>query len=382
MASRTELVNALDMLSGAVAQKALVPILTHVLVEPESMLAHNQIIGIKVRVATGATAPFNVKGEFITNLLKRLDSEEVTFRVMEDGKVEVRCGGHRSLLAQMGDPFPRPKLEARREDWVDVAAGFSEAIERALPCASADEGRAALCGVYLEAGEALAADGVFAVRCQLGTPFPSGEGVLLPRRAAEEIVRLGNPKRAVVSSGALALDYHNVLFIARLLDLKTQFPADALRKMLDERCAGYGRAAPVPDGLQAALSRLALVADRELGCTLASAAPTRAAISIGNSLMRVEEALDFGTTPPPLPREEVTFHPDRLLTGLRYGDRVAFGPDPGDPIYVEGDLNSYQFMMMPMQPGAVQPPPPPKPEPKDEDRPRWGAADTKDEVPF
>lgn len=253
--NRSELVAALEQVKGAVAQKNFVPILTHVLIQGDSVLGYDSEVGIRAKLTTKVPEPgFNVRATVFLELVKALSDEEITLDVTTD-KIKLKCGSHKSTLSQIAEEYPKPVVKLTASDWVAVPAGFREAIERARIAVSTNENNKILSGLCVVGGRVYGGDGQRAVRCTLeGMNAPL---MLLSAKAVTELIRLGNPKRLAVKDGVAVFDFGTLTFLARLRDA-----ANYPHKQFDTLFANRSPVA-VPVGLSPALQRLALLNDAE-----------------------------------------------------------------------------------------------------------------------
>lgn len=353
---RTDLLAALDAVKGAVAAKPFNPILTHVLVANDHVLGFDGEVGIRVRLTKPLGVTFNVRFDVFHSLLSKLSGEDVSVEPTKEGRaVRVACGGHASVLEQIAEDFPKPVIG--KVDWRDVPPGFQEAVGRAL-VASAAEKDQSMSGVYVEGSRLYATDRVRVVRCSVeGLDSPP---LMLPTRAAEEVVRLGAPKRMAVSAGAASLvvfDYLTLIFVARLKDIPEGYPGGAKFDTLFDGDEATGRrkreaSAPVPEGLAPALARLLLFVD-----PAARAATVEEVVAEGDAAVRGVRLACQGATSSV---EEVVwgevgafelkkFDPSKLAEALRHADGIDWGASPEETVYVRGGVAGFEMVLAPVR---------------------------------
>ena len=334
---------ALEAVKGAVADKGFVPILQHVLISGDSLLGYDSEIGIRHKLNTKFPTPFNVRADTLLNLLKNLEAEELDIEV-EDKKIHIACGSHKSTLTQITEEFPKPNVAIKSSDWREVPAGFKEALERCLSAVSEDENNRALSAVFVAGDKVYGADGQRAVRCAVEgmdlKPF------LLPRNAVQELAKLGNPKRMVVAGGGggnsiAFFDFLNLVFLARLRD-GTEYP----QKMYDTLFESRTTEQAVPQGLGGAMARLSLFVDKENPKVRVEAKPLGMELSARGGTSSAEEVL--------APWEGPEFalkgvNPAYVMDALVYAESMDWGARLQDPLYFTGEASGFECLIAPMK---------------------------------
>src|SRR5271154_468035 len=168
---RVSLLNSLSMVQGIVERRNTVPILGHVLIEPDGnklrLSATDLEVGIRTEVACEASAKgtLTLNARKLFEIVREAEGNEVTFKSLENDWVELKCG--RARFKMMGlDPrsFPAmPSQTAKAEGTARKpikaelkipAAVFGDMIDKTLFAVSPDEARYNLSGVYIEAPQA------------------------------------------------------------------------------------------------------------------------------------------------------------------------------------------------------------------------------------
>lgn len=334
--SRSGLVGALEAVKGAIAQKAFVPILQHVLVEGNTLLGYDSEIGIKVKLDAAVTTPFNVKFSTFLDLLRQLEAEEVEITTTADA-IAIHCGRHKSRLSQITEPYPKPDVKNLNGLWVDIPAGFKEALERCTVAVSEDENNRTLSALYIAGKHVYGADGRQVVRCAV--EGMNLKPLMLPRKAANEVIRLGNPKRVAVKDSVAVFDYVNLTFLARLRDGET-YP----QAQLDGLFAGRTVQGPLPDGFAASLARLALLCGEDLKAVQIKCAPLGLEFSVN-----ADRASGMELLPP----EGVSFETKAINARMAIAlSQFAASWDPGLPagqlFYFTGETSGYEALMAPV----------------------------------
>lgn len=336
--SRTELVQALQQVKGAVAQKGFVPILTHVLLQGNSVLGYDSEIGIKARLATPIEPGFNVKATTFLQLLEQLEEEDVELTV-DAKRITVKCGRHTSHIQQIQEEFPKPSVTVRPEDWKEVPAGFKEAVERCLMAISGDENNRALSSLYVAGDKVYGGDGKQAVRCTV--PGLNVDPFMLPKKAVAELIRLGNPKRVAVRDSLAVFDYVNLTFLARLRD-GAEYPQkqfDALFKMN----ADARKVTPLPEGMPAALVRLSLLTGEPLKAVWLTCQPLGLELALRSATAEGYELLAPQETPFPMKGINAD------LAGPLMAYAESWAPQGANqPFYFCGETAGYEAMLAPL----------------------------------
>lgn len=336
--SRTELVQGLQQVKGAVAQKGFVPILTHVLFSGNSVLGYDSEIGIKAKLSTPIEPGFNVKATTFLQLLEQLEEEDVELEV-EPKRITVKCGRHRSHIQQIMEEFPKPTVTVQPQDWREVPAGFKEAVERCLLGVSGDENNRALSSLFVAGDKVYGGDGKQVVRCTV--PGLNVDPFLLPRKAVTELIRLGNPKRLAVRDSMAVFDYVNLTFLARLRD-GAEYPQKQFDGLF-QGTAAKRKVRALPEGMPAALVRLSLLTPDQLKAVWLTCQPLGLELAL-----RSQTAEGYELLAP----EEEPFGPKGInadLAGplLQYAESWA-PQGPNQPFYFCGETAGYEAMLAPL----------------------------------
>lgn len=335
--ARQDLLTALDAVKGSVAVKTFMPILTHVLVDKDTVLGFDSEMGCRVRMAHSVGCTFNVKFDVFHGLLAKLTGDEVNLRIIDD-KLNIECGSHHSKLTQMTEVFPKPQLKLKKDSWVTVPPGFTEALQRAKTAVASDKDTA-YSGVFIDGPSVFSTDRVRLVRCTLDMNAPR---MLLSVRTVEEVIRLGAPtKFTLTENGMVVFDYLNLTLIAKTKELQAVEVFQGMAKFFDKRDA----IETIPEGLQEALVRLSLFSPKD--------APTAKARSDGQSL-DFETLGECGSSSESIKRDggefpSKMFNPVKLHEGLKYAEGMDWGQGVDDLIYARGETAGYEFLLAPMR---------------------------------
>ena len=229
---RTSLHNSLAMVQGIVERRNTVPILGHVLIEPEGnklkLSATDLEVGIRTEVACKASekSSLTLNARKLFEIVREAEGDEVSFKSLDNDWIELKCG--RARFKMMGlDPRSFPAMPAqstkgsaepaRKEvkgDLKVAATVLAAMIDKTLFAVSPDEARYNLSGVYIDSPEAglarmVATDGHrLSLIDREVAGFSMKGGAIIPRKGMAELRKLldqaGDGDVALTLDGALA----------------------------------------------------------------------------------------------------------------------------------------------------------------------------------
>ncbi len=229
---RVSLQNSLAMVQGIVERRNTVPILGHVLLEPEGdklrLSATDLEVGIRTEVACKASAKgsLTLNARKLFEIVREAEGDEVTFKSLENDWVELKCG--RARFKMMGlDPrsFPampaqaakgsaEPARKAVKGDLKVAATVLAAMIDKTLFAVSPDEARYNLSGVYIDSPAAGTARMVATDGHRLSmvdrevAGFTMQGGAIIPRKGMAELRKLldqaGDGEVELTLDGSLA----------------------------------------------------------------------------------------------------------------------------------------------------------------------------------
>jgi DNA polymerase III subunit beta len=229
---RVSLQNSLAMVQGIVERRNTVPILGHVLIEPEGnklkLSATDLEVGIRTEVACKASekSSLTLNARKLFEIVREAEGDEVAFKSLDNDWVELKCG--RARFKMMGlDPrsFPampsqstkgsaEPARKAVRGDLKVAATVLAAMIDKTLFAVSPDEARYNLSGVYIDSPEAglarmVATDGHrLSLIDREVAGFSMKGGAIIPRKGMAELRKLldqaGDGEVELTLDGALA----------------------------------------------------------------------------------------------------------------------------------------------------------------------------------
>ncbi|MGD0290521.1 MAG: DNA polymerase III subunit beta [Candidatus Binataceae bacterium] len=229
---RVSLQNSLAMVQGIVERRNTVPILGHVLIEPDGnkirLSATDLEVGIRTEVACKASAKgsLTLNARKLFEIVREAEGDEVTFKTLENDQVEIKCG--RARFKMMGlDPrsFPampsqaakgsaEPARKAVKGDLKVAATVLAAMIDKTLFAVSPDEARYNLSGVYIDSPAAGTARMVATDGHRLSmvdrevAGFAMQGGAIIPRKGMAELRKLldqaGDGEVELALDGSLA----------------------------------------------------------------------------------------------------------------------------------------------------------------------------------
>src|SRR6266446_2275503 len=166
---RISLLNSLSMLQGIVERRNTVPILGHVLLEPDGaslkLSATDLEVGIRTEVQCecGAKSSLTLNARKLFEIVREAEGDKVAIKTLDNDWVELKCG--RARFKMMGlDPrsFPAMPAQAAQKQGAEAAHKAVKAdlkiaatvlagmIDKTIFSVSPDEARYNLSGVYVE----------------------------------------------------------------------------------------------------------------------------------------------------------------------------------------------------------------------------------------
>ena len=227
---RQSLMNGLSLVQGIVERRNTVPILGHVLIEPEAqslrLAATDLEVGISTQVPckSGKEKSLTLNARKLFEIVRETEGEEFSINSLDNDWVELKCG--RSRFKMMGlDPrsFPAMPSQSTKSEGARKsvkaalpvsAAVLATMIDKTLFAVSPDEARYNLSGVYLEAHDAgkarmVATDGHRLSMIDRVVPgFAMEGGTIIPRKGLTELRKLldqgGDSEVTLLLDGQLA----------------------------------------------------------------------------------------------------------------------------------------------------------------------------------
>jgi DNA polymerase-3 subunit beta len=212
---RASLLNALNLVQGIVERRTTVPILGHVLLEPEGaglkLSATDLEVGILTQVPckSGKDKSLTLNARKLFEIVRETEGDEVKLESLDGDWVELKCG--RAKFKMMGlDPRSFPAMPSQAAGKGDGAAArksikaelnipasvLATMIDKTIFAVSPDEARYNLSGVLVEAAGAnkvrmVATDGHRLSMIERDAEgFKIDSGVIIPRKGLQELRKL------------------------------------------------------------------------------------------------------------------------------------------------------------------------------------------------
>ena len=247
---RESFLSSLSLVQGIVERRNTVPILGHVLIEPENTSIKLSATDLEVGISTEVTCKsageksLTLNARKLFEIVREAASEEVSIAPLDKDWIELKCG--RARFKMMGlDPrsfpampsqsaaqkeSPRRGVKVALKIAANVLAGM---IDKTIFAVSPDEARYNLSGVFLESFEPgkarmVATDGHRLAMVDREVPgFAMEAGVIIPRKGLGELRKLldqgGDAEVSLVIDGHLASLKRNTTEVSMRL-VEGEFP--------------------------------------------------------------------------------------------------------------------------------------------------------------
>jgi DNA polymerase-3 subunit beta len=211
---RSSLLSGLGLVQGIVERRTTVPILGHVLVEPNgsalSLSATDLEVGIRTQVAcSGKEKSLTLNARKLFEIVREAEGDEVALTTLDNDWVELKCG--RAKFKMMGlDPRSFPAMPSQslgkeaagalkkqlKAELVIPTTVLADMIDKTLFAVSPDEARYNLSGVFVESsvpGSArmVATDGHRLAMIEREVAgFRMEGGAIIPRKGLAELRKI------------------------------------------------------------------------------------------------------------------------------------------------------------------------------------------------
>jgi len=312
---RQSLLSGLTLVQGIVERRNTVPILGHVLIEPDAqsirLAATDLEVGISTHVPckSGKEKSLTLNARKLFEIVRETEGDEFSINSLDNDWVELKCG--RSRFKMMGlDPrsFPAMPSQSTKADaprksvkaaLTIPATVLAMMIDKTIFAVSPDEARYNLSGVYLEAHDAgkarmVATDGHRLSMIDRVVPeFAMEGGTIIPRKGLTELRKLldqgGDAEVKLMLDGQLA-------------SLK-RGPTEVSMRLVEGEFPDYRGVVPKQtkhrikvsrDALQASIKRAAIFSnERYHGVKLALANGSLTVSSTSPEMGEASEAIDI-----------------------------------------------------------------------------------------
>jgi DNA polymerase-3 subunit beta len=211
---RASMLNGLGMVQGIVERRTTVPILGHVLIEPNGnsikLSATDLEVGIRTEVPcrSGKEKSVTLNARKLFEIVREAEGDELSLTTLDSDWVELKCGRARFKMQGL-DPRSFPamptqsvakdgaaKKPAVKSELTIAASVLAGMIDKTIFAVSPDEARYNLSGVYVESqapGSArmVATDGHRLAMIEREVPgFRMEGGAIIPRKGLMELRKL------------------------------------------------------------------------------------------------------------------------------------------------------------------------------------------------
>jgi DNA polymerase III subunit beta len=209
---RASLLSGLGLVQGIVERRTTVPILGHVLIEPNgnalTLSATDLEVGIRTQVAcSGKEKSLTLNARKLFEIVRETEGDEVALTSLDGDWVELKCG--RAKFKMMGlDPRSFPAMPSQstkdsgaakkqlKAELAIPAAVLAQMIDKTIFAVSPDEARYNLSGVYVESNapgavRMVATDGHRLAMIEREVQgFTMTTGAIIPRKGLTELRKI------------------------------------------------------------------------------------------------------------------------------------------------------------------------------------------------
>jgi DNA polymerase-3 subunit beta len=228
---RISLLNSLTMVQGIVERRNTVPILGHVLIEPEEdrlrLSATDLEVGIRTEIPSerGEPGPLTLNARKLFEVVRETEGDKISIKALDNDWFELRCGRARFKMMSL-DPrsFPAMPSSSSRNGEAPApaikgelklaASEMAKMIDKTIFAVSPDEARYNLSGVYVVAPalgtvRMVATDGHrLSMIDREADGFSMPAGTIIPRKGLVELRKLldqaGDNEAQLMLDGQLA----------------------------------------------------------------------------------------------------------------------------------------------------------------------------------
>src|ERR1700674_4297572 len=370
---RASLLSGLGLVQGIVERRTTVPILGHVLIEPDgnalTLSATDLEVGIRTQVAcSGKEKSLTLNARKLFEIVRETEGDEVALTSLDGDWVELKCG--RARFKMMGlDPRSFPAMPSQstkdsgaakkqlKAELAIPAAVLAMMIDKTIFAVSPDEARYNLSGVFVEsnapgAARMVATDGHRLAMIEREVPgFRMDTGAIIPRKGLSELRKIldvgGDAEVRLSLEGQLAyLKRGSTEVSMRLVegefpDYRGVIPKQSKYKIVVKR-----------DLLLAAIKRAAIFSsERYHGVKFALSAGTLTVSSTSPETGEAREALDVDFKSEEFAIRINAAYVQQALGVIPQGAEVELGlSDDVSPGVIRTDADQqYTYVVMPMR---------------------------------
>lgn len=240
------MLDELKFVEGAVADKDIIPILTHFCIHDGCIQGADTRLAIETPCKDLKGHSFTVPADKFIRAVLACDGEP-TIAITETGKVAVKQGRFKAFLPSLDAAnFPRRVIPPRI---ADAPKNLLSVFKLLLPFISQDASRAWSLGIWVKDGYAYATNNVALVRTPLDTTLAD---VNIPAYFVKEVIRIGqNPVALHQDTSGIAVSYADGSWVCGQI-YRDGWP-DVSAKFDGIKDAAL---TPVPDGLVKTIQKL------------------------------------------------------------------------------------------------------------------------------
>ncbi len=204
------MLDTLRFVSGAVAQKEYIPVLTHFNIREGRVVGYNGRIALSSPIALDLEA--NPRAESFVRAIATCESE-VALSLTPAGRLAVVSGSFKAFVECTTEPYPNVRPSGQH---VRPNGNFVQALRRLLPFVGNDASRPWASGILLNGHSAYATNNIIVAEHWLGFPFPATVNV--PKSTVEELLRIGQePLGLQVDESTITFHYDGDRWLHSLL---------------------------------------------------------------------------------------------------------------------------------------------------------------------
>ncbi|MDY6957870.1 MAG: hypothetical protein SVK08_01800 [Halobacteriota archaeon] len=242
-----DLLDAMNQVRPALAQKDLVPQMTHYIFDGEMLSAYDDQISISFPFETEFS--FSVKGNDFHNIISKLNPEKPVTITKEENEVKVKQGGRVAKFAQTDEKTLEPYLDSLFEsmsaEFEELPKDFVTGLAMCYPCASGDASTGILACVLISGRRIISSDRIRIGMYKLDSDIDSQ--IIIKASAAHKLVSYDVTHYHVSDSWVHFMCENNSVFSARLIEPEDDFPDF---EYLIEETAKSKTKVPIPDKIK------------------------------------------------------------------------------------------------------------------------------------
>lgn len=219
-----DLLNALNQVKPALAQKELVPEMTSYIFDGEMVSTYDDQISISFPFET--EFPFSVKGTDFHSIISKLNPDKPVTITKDENEVKVKQGGRVAKFAQNDEKALEPYLdslfEAMNAEFDELPKDFVTGLSMCYPCASGDASTGILACVLITGRRIISSDRIRIGMFELDSDIDSQ--IIIKASAAQKLVHFDVTHYHISDSWVHFMCENNSVFSARLIEPEDDFP--------------------------------------------------------------------------------------------------------------------------------------------------------------